>query len=78
MPRSRNRPGHDYQKPADIPASQRVKGRIIWGILFAVFGCIIAWFAAGGEYLALIIGGVLGFIIGYIIGKNMEQAARRG
>lgn len=27
---SRNRPGHPFQKPADIPSSQRVKGKIIW------------------------------------------------
>jgi hypothetical protein len=75
MPQSRKRPGHHYQKPADIPSSQRTKGRIIWAILFAVFGVIIAFFAAGDNYIVLIIAAVVAGLIGYAVGKNMEQAA---
>lgn len=75
MPQSRNRPGHAYQKPAAIPAKQRVKGRIIWAILFAVFALIIAFFAAGENFAVLISAAVIGGAIGYIAGKNMEQAA---
>jgi hypothetical protein len=77
MPQSRNRPGHNYQKPADVPASQRVKGRVIWAILFAIFGLGIAFFAAGASWVALVIGALLGAAIGYAAGKSMEQDAKR-
>ena len=75
MPQSRNRPGHRYQKPADVPASQRVRGRIIWAVLFAVFGLGIAYFAAGDNYFALVLGALAGAAIGYYAGKSMEQDA---
>jgi hypothetical protein len=75
MPQSRKRPGHRYQKPADIPASQRAKGRIVWSILIAVFAFIITFFAAGSNYIALIIGAAVGAFIGYLIGRSMEQSA---
>lgn len=72
MPESRNRPGHQYQKKADIPAKQRVKGRVIWAILFAIFAVLIVLFAAGLHYIFLLIAAVMGGIIGFIIGKKME------
>lgn len=76
MPQSRKRHGHhEYRKPADIPAKQRTKGRITWAILFAVFGLLIAFFAAGENYVALLAGVLLGAAIGYMIGKNMEKQA---
>jgi multisubunit Na+/H+ antiporter MnhG subunit len=73
MPQSRNRSGHAYQKRAAIPAKQRVKGRLIWAILFAVFGVIIAFFSAGENYLVLFFAAILSAILGYVIGKSMEQ-----
>ena len=73
MPESRNRPGHPFQKPADIPASQRVKGKIIWALLFAVFGLLISYFAAGANYKILIGATLVAAIIGYFIGKKMEK-----
>lgn len=76
MPQSRNRAGHQYQKPSTVPASQRVKGRIVWAILFAVFAGLIALFAAGESYVALAIGVILGAVVGYVVGKNMERNAR--
>ena len=76
MPQSRNRPGHAYQKPADIPASQRVRGRIIWAILIAVFGVGIAYFAAGSNWLMLTIGALVGAAVGYAAGKSMEKDAK--
>ena len=76
MPQSRKRPGHSYQKPADVPASQRVKGRVIWAILFAIFGLGIAYFAAGDNWIVMLIGALLGAAIGYVAGKSMEQDAR--
>ena len=73
MPQSKKRPGHHrYQKPADIPSSQRTKGRIIWALLFAVFGFLINFFASD-NYVAPTIGAVLGAIIGYFSGKAMEK-----
>lgn len=75
MPRSRKRTGHRYQKPSDIPSSQRTKGRIIWSILFAVFGLVIAFFASDNNTVALVIGAIVGAAVGYFIGKNMEGAA---
>ena len=75
MPQSRNRPGHRYQKPADVPASQRVRGRVIWAILFAIFGLGIAYFAAGANYFVLVLGALVGSAIGYYAGKSMEQDA---
>jgi len=73
MPESKKRPGHPYQKPAEIPARQRVKGRIMWAILFGVFGLLIAYFAAGANYIVLILATLVAVIIGYIIGKKMEK-----
>lgn len=73
MPQSRHRPGHQYQKPAVIPAKQRVKSRIIWAILFAVFGLLIAFFASDNSYIALALGALIGAAIGYVAGKSIEQ-----
>ena len=73
MPESRNRPGHHYHKPADVPAKQRVKGRILWAILLGVFGLLIALFAAGGNYSVLAIVTVISAIVGYLIGQKMEK-----
>jgi uncharacterized membrane protein len=75
MPQSRKRHGHHYQKTSDIPASQRTKGRIIWAILFAVFGVVLTFFATD-NYIVLIIAAIVAGLIGYAVGKNMEQAAR--
>lgn len=75
MPQSRKRHTHHPAKPSGIPASQRTKGRITWAVLFAVFGLLVGFFAAGDNYVGLIIGAGIGALIGYFIGKNMEQAA---
>jgi hypothetical protein len=75
MPQSRKRKGHAFQKPADIPAKQRTKGRFIWAILLAIFGFIMAWFGAGENYIVLAIATLAGGVLGYIIGKKMEQEA---
>lgn len=72
MPQSRKRPGHQYQKPADIPASQRVKGRIVWALLFAVFGFLIVFFASS-NYIVPAIGAIVAAILGYYSGKAMEK-----
>ena len=73
MPESRNRPGHPFQKPADIPSSQRVKGKIMWALLFAVFGLLTSYIAAGSNYIVLIVATLAAAIIGYFIGKKMEK-----
>ena len=75
MPQSRHRHGHHYQKPANVPAKQRVKGRIMWAILFAVFGLLIGFFASDNSYIALAIGALVGGTIGYVAGKSMEREA---
>jgi hypothetical protein len=75
MPRSRKRPGHHYQKPADIPASQRSKGRITMAVLFGVFGLLITLFAANGDIIIVAVVTVVAAILGYVIGKNMEREA---
>lgn len=73
MPQSKKRPGHHpYQKPADIPASQRTRGRIVWALLFAVFGFLITFFASE-NYIVPAIGGIGGAVIGYFTGKSMEK-----
>jgi len=74
MPQSRKRPGHHFQKPSDIPAKQRTKGRITWAILFGVFGLLLGYFASD-SYILLITGALIGALIGYFIGKNMEKEA---
>ncbi len=76
MPQSRKRPGHhEYRKPSDIPASQRVKGRIVWAILFSVFGLLIGFFASGNT-VALVMGALVGAAIGYALGLKMEKDAK--
>ncbi|MGZ5285877.1 MAG: glycine zipper domain-containing protein [Flavisolibacter sp.] len=76
MPESRKRPGHhEYKKPSDIPASQRTKGRIVWAILFGVFGLLIGFFASGST-IALIVGTLIGAAIGYALGLKMEKDAK--
>jgi hypothetical protein len=76
MPESRKRPGHhEYKKPGAIPAKQRVKGRTVLMLLFAVFGLLIALFSAFDNYIAWAVGTVVGGAIGYIVGKKMEKAA---
>ncbi|HEV7622146.1 MAG TPA: hypothetical protein VGO09_10445 [Flavisolibacter sp.] len=76
MPQSRKRHGHhDYKKPAEIPGRQRAKGRIMWAILFGVFGLLIAIFAAGINYIPIFTGLIAGALIGYVAGKKMEKEA---
>ena len=79
MPESRKRSGHHYQKPSDIPAKQRTKGRTTLAILFAVFGILVSLFAGGEEknYVAMVIGAVVGGLIGYFVGKGMEKDASK-
>ena len=76
MPESRKRHGHhEYRKPSDIPASQRTKGRIVWAILFSVFGLLIGFFASGST-VALVLGALFGAIIGYVLVLKMEKDAK--
>jgi len=77
MPQSRKRPGHQYHKPSDVPAKQRTKGTVVWAVLFGVFGLLIAFFAAGSNYIALAAGLIAGAAIGYVVGKRMETDARK-
>lgn len=76
MPQSRQRQGHHYQKSADVPSSQRVKGRIIWAVLFAVFGFAMVYFASEASWVVMLAGALVGALIGYIAGKSMEQDAK--
>ncbi|MBA2500613.1 MAG: hypothetical protein H0V30_12860 [Chitinophagaceae bacterium] len=73
MPESRKRKIPPKLKPSEVPASQRVRGRIIWSLLLAVFGIIIAFFAVGLNYIALTIGALIGAIAGYFIGIQMVR-----
>ena len=74
MPQSRKRPGHHpHRKPADIPASQRTKGRITWAVLMGIFGLLVAYFAAGSEPVTLVLTTLIAAIAGYMIGKKMEK-----
>ena len=38
---------------------------------------MVGFFAAGDQYIVLVLGGLVGAVIGYIIGKNMEQDASK-
>jgi len=73
MPESRKRKNHPYRPPADIPASQRVKGHIIWSVLCAIFGGLIAFFASDGSGRAAVVSLLAGLAIGYFIGRKMEK-----
>lgn len=75
MAQKRKHHHHATPKHIDIPPRQRTKGRIIWAILFAVFGLVLAFFAAGDNWMVLVIAAIVAGLIGYAIGKNMEQAA---
>ena len=75
MPESRKRSGHPYKRKADIPTKQRVKGRVIWAILFGVFGLLIALFAVGSNYVVLITATIISALIGYVVGHKMENDA---
>jgi len=75
MAQKRKHHHHATAKHIDIPTRQRTRGRIIWAILFAVFGFALSFFAAGDNWVILIIAAIIGGLIGYAIGKSMEQAA---
>jgi uncharacterized membrane protein len=75
MAQKRKHHHHSTPKHIDIPIRQRTKGRIIWAILFAVFGLVLAFFAVGENWIVLVIAAIVAGLIGYAIGKNMEQAA---
>ncbi|MGV3657528.1 MAG: glycine zipper domain-containing protein [Chitinophagaceae bacterium] len=68
---------HTPKSTTNIPARQRVKGNLFWAILFAVFGLLIAFFAAGGNYVYLTIGAVGGAVLGYVVGTKMEEDAAK-
>ncbi len=78
MPQSRKRPGHhEFKKPADIPSSQRIKGRVFVSILMVVFGLLLAYFAVGANYIVLGTVALACAVLGYFIGKKMEKEASR-
>jgi hypothetical protein len=74
MPESRNRPGHKFQKPSAIPASQRTKATTICALLFTLFAAIIAFFFSDSYAVVALAAGV-GAAIGYGVGKAMEKDA---
>lgn len=57
----------------DIPKSQRVKGRVIWAILFAVFAFLLFYFGFGNNYVTLTLVTIAGAAAGYFIGMRMEK-----
>lgn len=65
--------GEPFPKHADVPYHQRIKGKIMWAILFGIFGLLISYFAAGPKYMILTAGTLVAAIIGYFIGKKMEK-----
>lgn len=74
MPESRKRPGHHpHKEPPLIPRSQRVRGRVLWAILFGVFAVLIAYFGAGNNYLILSLAAIVGALLGYTAGRSMEK-----
>lgn len=75
MAENKKRPGHPYRKPADIPASQRIKGRVVWALLLAVFAVLVAFFAVGKDWTALVIAALAGSTLGFFIGKALEKEA---
>lgn len=77
MPQSRKRHGHHYQKPAVVPARQRTRGKIVWSILFAVFGMVIAFFASDQNIAALVIGAIIGGTLGYFVGNSLDHESAR-
>lgn len=76
MPESRKRIDHPFQKPADVPASQRTSGHLLWAILFAVFAALIIFFAVGNNWIVMVIGAAAGALAGWLIGRKMEKDAR--
>ncbi len=76
MPQSRKRQGHTYQKPADIPASQRTTGHLLLALLFGAFGLLIAFFASGSDAVAIAIGALGGAALGWFVGRKMEQGRK--
>ncbi len=78
MAQNHKRKEHNQPKStSNIPARQRVKGNMFWAVLFAVFGLLIAFFAAGGNYVYLAIGAVGGAVLGYVVGTKMEEDAAK-
>ena len=75
MPESRNRPGHKFQKPSAIPASQRTHATTICALLFTIFAAIIAFFSSD-DYGVIALAAGIGAVIGYAVGRAMEKDAR--
>jgi hypothetical protein len=76
MPQSRKRPGHHEQKRTSaVSAKQKTKGKIVWALLFGVFGLLIAMFATMDNYVVWVIGAIGGSLLGFAIGKNLEKQA---
>ena len=73
MPGNKKKHGDPYPKHSEVPYHQRVKGRILWGLLWGIFGLLISYFAVGVNYKILIISTVVAAIIGYFIGKQMAK-----
>ena len=76
MPQSRKRPIHQDQKtPHSLSSRQRSRAKVIWAILFGVFGLLISMFATMDNYTVWIIGAIIGGALGFVIGKNLENQA---
>lgn len=76
MPQSRKRPGHhEHKRSATVSAKQKTKGKIVWALLFGVFGLLIAMFATMDNYAVWSAGAIGGGLLGYAIGRNLEKQA---
>jgi hypothetical protein len=77
MAANKRKQGRQQQgQKAIVPASQRTTGHLIWSLLLGVFGLLIAFSAAGGNWVALILGAATGAGVGYALGRKMERESK--
>lgn len=75
MAQNRKRPGQTGKRTADVPASQRTSGHLMWALLVGVFGAMIGYFASGGSVGGAAVGLLSGGALGWYLGTRMEKDA---
>lgn len=65
---------HSQDSSALTPAASRSRAAVLFGILGAIVGISVAYFATGGEWIWLLAGAVAGGAAGYLIGRVADRA----
>jgi hypothetical protein len=80
MPSSKHRRKHPHQTKTNHPHAEsktKKSAAFFMGIIFGVFGALIALTATSGNIIWMLAGSAIGAIAGYLSGKSIDKSAKK-